>query len=212
MRVKGKLTKWDDEKGFGFIKPIQSGKEVFVHINSFQTKSKRPILNQLVTYTLQKDQQGRLCAQHATHAGERLNKISNNYTKSKPASNHQTTTAKSLYFAYLFIMIIGWLVISGRVSFHFLTGYLLLSLLTIVFYGWDKRAAEKGNWRTSELTLQLLALLGGWPGAIWAQQKLRHKSKKLSFRLELWLMIFINISVFAWYFIPQVSDFIKSLL
>jgi len=32
MRYKGKLTNWQDEKGFGFITPAIGEKQVFVHI------------------------------------------------------------------------------------------------------------------------------------------------------------------------------------
>ncbi|WOH38040.1 cold shock and DUF1294 domain-containing protein [Thalassotalea fonticola] len=211
MRVKGTLTKWDDDKGFGFIKPLTPGKDVFVHINSFQTKSKRPILNQLVTYTLIKDQQGRLCAQQATHAGERLNKLTEKYSKPRRKSKNETSMGISLYVVCLFLTTLAWLVLSGKVSFHFFAGYVLLSLVTVMFYGWDKRSAQTGRWRIPESTLHLLALIGGWPGAVWAQQRFRHKSKKLSFRIQLWLMIFTNISAFSWFFIPQTSDFIKSM-
>jgi uncharacterized membrane protein YsdA (DUF1294 family) len=63
------------------------------------------------------------------------------------------------------------------------TGLMLaLSLLTFVVYWRDKRAAQKGCWRTAEKTLHLLSLLGGWPGACLAQRVFRHKSHKVSFR------------------------------
>ena len=52
----------------------------------------------------------------------------------------------------------------------------------------DKRAAEKGWWRTPESTLLLLALLGGTSGAIAGQQVLRHKTRKQPFRTLLWLI------------------------
>jgi len=81
MRSKGKITSWNDEKGFGFITPSSGGNRIFVHIKAF-----------------------------------------------------------------------------------------------------SKSAARKGAWRTQESTLHLLSLVGGWPGALVAQQKLRHKSKKQSFR------------------------------
>ena len=52
----------------------------------------------------------------------------------------------------------------------------------------DKRAAERGLWRTRESTLLMLALLGGTSGAIVGQQVLRHKTRKEPFRTRLWLI------------------------
>ncbi|MGL6122255.1 MAG: DUF1294 domain-containing protein, partial [Shewanella sp.] len=54
--------------------------------------------------------------------------------------------------------------------------YLTLSLLTFIAYAIDKSAAKRNKWRTKESTLHLLALMGGWPGALFAQNLLRHKS------------------------------------
>ncbi|WP_444677964.1 cold shock domain-containing protein [Halomonas sp. E19] len=35
MRHEGKLTEWNDAKGFGFITPTAGGPRVFVHISAF---------------------------------------------------------------------------------------------------------------------------------------------------------------------------------
>jgi uncharacterized membrane protein YsdA (DUF1294 family) len=80
--------------------------------------------------------------------------------------------------------------------------YLVLSILTFVLYAADKRAAQTHRWRTPENTLLLIGLVGGWPGAAVAQQVLRHKTKKLSFRRLFWLTVILNVIVFvllAWY-------------
>ncbi len=61
--------------------------------------------------------------------------------------------------------------------------YLVMSLVTLVMFWRDKRAAQKGNWRTPEKTLLLLAMLGGWPGALLAMKHFRHKTKTLKFTL-----------------------------
>jgi uncharacterized membrane protein YsdA (DUF1294 family) len=63
----------------------------------------------------------------------------------------------------------------------------LLSLLSYAVYASDKRAAQQGRRRVPERTLHLLALLGGWPGALLAQRLLRHKTAKPSFLIVFWL-------------------------
>lgn len=75
-------------------------------------------------------------------------------------------------------------------------GYLVLSTVCFVAYAADKSAARSGAWRIRENTLLLLGLLGGWPGAVLAQQWLRHKSAKPSFRNAFWLTVVVNIALF----------------
>jgi len=71
--------------------------------------------------------------------------------------------------------------------------YWVMSLVTFVVYAMDKSAARNRQARTAENTLHGLALLGGWPGAILAQEKLRHKSSKKKFRLVFWVTVLSNL-------------------
>ncbi len=70
--------------------------------------------------------------------------------------------------------------------------YSTMSLLTFLIYAWDKSAARKGNSRIAEVTLHWLSLLCGWPGAIIAQQLLRHKTVKADFRGLFWITVVMN--------------------
>lgn len=72
--------------------------------------------------------------------------------------------------------------------------YLGFSVCTFLLYGWDKAAAQSGQWRIRESTLHFLSLLGGWPGALLAQKVFRHKSRKRSFKAVLWLTVTVNCS------------------
>ncbi|MFN3375703.1 MAG: DUF1294 domain-containing protein [Burkholderiaceae bacterium] len=47
-------------------------------------------------------------------------------------------------------------------------------------------AAVSGGWRTSDKTLHLWALACGWPGVLWAQQWLGHKTAKPTFIAVFW--------------------------
>ncbi len=75
--------------------------------------------------------------------------------------------------------------------------YIIASIVTYFVYAKDKQAAKNKEWRTSEGRLHLCSLLFGWPGAIVAQQKLRHKSKKLSFRIVFVVTMLINVGLVA---------------
>jgi cold shock CspA family protein len=52
MRIDGTLTKWNDDRGFGFITPTQGGPEVFAHISTFPRGSQRPRLGERVTFEI----------------------------------------------------------------------------------------------------------------------------------------------------------------
>lgn len=75
--------------------------------------------------------------------------------------------------------------------------YGVLSLVTFAAYGLDKRAARRSAPRTSEQNLLTLGALGGWPGALVAQQTFRHKTRKRSFRRAFWTTVVVNILVLA---------------
>lgn len=81
--------------------------------------------------------------------------------------------------------------------------YLAISIITFIIYALDKSASRKGRWRTRESTLHLLSLLGGWPGAIIAQKKLRHKTRKQPFQVIFWITLFLNFGLFIWQLSPD---------
>jgi uncharacterized membrane protein YsdA (DUF1294 family) len=73
------------------------------------------------------------------------------------------------------------------------------SLVTLAAYGIDKSAARRGAGRISEQTLLILGLVGGWPGALVAQQLFRHKTRKRSFRRVFWTTVGVNSLALAAY-------------
>ncbi|KPA95413.1 MULTISPECIES: DUF1294 domain-containing protein [Pseudomonas] len=66
------------------------------------------------------------------------------------------------------------------------------SLLAFVLYWNDKRKARNDAWRIPEKVLHGVELLGGWPGALIAQQAFRHKTRKLSFQVVFWLIVLLH--------------------
>ena len=201
MRTKGNITSWNDEKGFGFITPIAGGKRVFVHIKAFSNSNRRPDINQVVTYALSNDKQGRPRAANATLAGDRL-----------PEKKKRTNNSLSTIGVAFFLVIVTISVLTAKVPPLILALYIVGSLFTFIIYAADKSAAKNGAWRTQESTLHLLSLAGGWPGALVAQQRLRHKSKKQSFRSVFWVTVFINCGAFIWLLTPTGAATLQSLI
>lgn len=71
-------------------------------------------------------------------------------------------------------------------------GYVGVSLLTFVLYRHDKTRAGNGGWRIPENWLHAVELLGGWPGALLAQQLYRHKTRKLPFQVVFWVIVLVH--------------------
>jgi len=201
MRNKGKIKSWNDKKGFGFIMPSAGGKQVFVHIKAFSNRKRYPVINQIVTYALSTDRQGRPCAVEATLAGDRL-----------PEKTTRVYGSLPVIGAAFFLVVVGISVLTAKMPPLILTIYLVASLLTFIMYAVDKSAAKEGSWRTQESTLHLLSLAGGWPGALVAQQTLRHKSKKRSFRSVFWVMVFLNCGVYIWLSTPTGASTLQTLI
>jgi uncharacterized membrane protein YsdA (DUF1294 family)/cold shock CspA family protein len=189
MKFKGKLVQWDDGKGYGFIKPIGQETKVFVHIKSFTHSQRRPQINETLAFTLAKDKQGRESASEVSIFGDKTLKVS-----SKSPNGGKLRI-------FLILCLVAFLAVAvhqQRLPILFPLIYLLMSVITLIAYAMDKSAARQGKWRTKESTLQLMSLCGGWPGALIAQNWLRHKSQKISFRITLWCAIAFNITGVIW--------------
>jgi uncharacterized membrane protein YsdA (DUF1294 family) len=76
--------------------------------------------------------------------------------------------------------------------------YVVLSAVTFLVYRADKSAARRGGKRVPEATLHILSLLGGWPGALVAQQVFRHKTRKQPFRTVFWVTVAVNCVGLVW--------------
>jgi uncharacterized membrane protein YsdA (DUF1294 family) len=84
---------------------------------------------------------------------------------------------------------------AGLLPWWYSTLSVAASLASLLLYAADKRAARAGTRRIAERTLHLTALLGGWPGALAAQQLFRHKYRKTPFMLRFVLSAVLHSSV-----------------
>ncbi len=74
-----------------------------------------------------------------------------------------------------------------------------INVVTFAAYYYDKAAAGRGALRVPEATLHLLALLGGSPAALAAQQFLRHKSAKRPFLIRYWTIVGVQLLVIGYF-------------
>ena len=99
----------------------------------------------------------------------------------------------------VFVAVLVGLVALDQAPATLLLAYAVLSLAAFVMYRADKKAAEKGAWRTPEANLHVVALLGGWPGALVARRVFRHKTRKQPFRTIFWITVVANCTALAWF-------------
>ncbi|WP_070887853.1 DUF1294 domain-containing protein [Pseudomonas sp. D1-3] len=206
----GRIKRWDDDKGFGFIQPIAGEGDLFAHISAMRG-DRRPAVGDQVLFVAGRDERGRPRAEHVRLAGELAidqPQIGVKPGTGKPSAKAARPTArragrprgalrnplaKWLIFAALCLLpVVGalrWLAI-GTVWPALL--YPVASVLCLFLYWHDKNSAQQRRQRMPENTLHLIELAGGWPGALVAQQAFRHKTRKASYQLVFWAIVVLH--------------------
>lgn len=188
MRFEGSLTSWNEKRGFGFIQADHGGQEIFVHIKALPGK---PQLGLRLTFDIamanNKKRATNVQLIRAVRPARQLR-------RDAPAQWGTASYFSLLAFAMIYLAV----AVTWRVPHWAALLYAAVSIVSFGAYGLDKAAAQAGRWRTPESTLLLLGLAGGWPGALLAQQWLRHKSNKASFLRQFWFTVTLNIAAFCY--------------
>ena len=186
VRFAGRITNWNDGKGFGFVMPNGGGDNAFVHVNQFQRTDRRPLSGDLISYVLYRDDRGRLQARQIRFSGQTL-----------PQRKSPSRVPRAILGIVVLCGAIG-TAYGGIVPAALAWACIVLSTLSYFMYLFDKQAAGKGAQRIPEASLHLVDLLGGWPGALVAQQQFRHKTIKQPFQTVFWATVAGNIVAVAW--------------
>ncbi|MGD8172711.1 DUF1294 domain-containing protein [Vibrio sp. TRT 21S02] len=180
---KGKITEWNDERGFGFITASDSNLKAFVHASAFKNTHCRPQRNDKVRFDIEQDEEGRVNAVNASMVG-------------------LAGMPSKLIFAAIFLLCVTATVLLDKNNMWLAGAYWLMSIVTYILFALDKKAAKKGEWRTTEKRLLVSSFLCGWPGALFAQHITRHKTQKQPFKALLWIGIILNVTIYALLFTP----------
>lgn len=186
MRFKGTLKSWNDERGFGFLEPSQGGEDIFVHVKAFRLRAGRPEIGQILSFEVEVGPQGKKRAKNVEPF--RSPHLRREHRESAAHRGARTLVAIPLFLILYVVVSVLWgppVVIAAI--------FVSASFITYFVYAVDKSAAQRNDRRTPESTLHFLALAGGWPGALLAQQYLRHKSRKAEFRTVFWSTVILNI-------------------
>lgn len=195
----GKVKKWQNDKGFGFIES-EAGDQLFFHVSEFKA-AHRPNIGEQVVFTIGQDNQGRLQAQQVQTLSlvqqqmlQKNKQIRKRNSQKSQQADFEEGQNQRLFLGIGFYGVLILLAFTGKLSWLVIGWYALLGLITYSVYAKDKAAAQTGGWRTPEITLHILSALGGWVGAMVAQTYLRHKSQKSEFRMSYYLTVLLNLA------------------
>jgi len=186
MRFDGTLSSWNDERGFGYIESTQGGEPIFVHASAWPQCAGRPRLNQTLSFEV-----------GLGPKGKRAKNVQ--LIRARPAGKPAGETGRAqwggatLFAIPAFLLVYVVIAILWKTPLWVAGLYLAGSTATFIAYAADKSAAIRQSRRTPESTLHTLSLIGGWPGALLAQQLLRHKSTKQAFRQAFWGTVLLNV-------------------
>lgn len=222
----GKLIRWELEKGFGFIRPADGGRDVFVHIRAV-AGGQVPALGSRMVFSAEDDPRGRgqralqaivaaadgrvplTLAPLAMRTGSADRNRPPQPAATRPRRRNLSLRAPPLDSGMLIITAATLFCLWGAasalpVSPIPLLAYPVFSLAAFLLYARDKSNAIRGTRRVAERSLHLVELAGGWPGAWLAQQTMRHKTVKERYQVIYWLLVSIHLCFWAlWVFAPD---------
>lgn len=113
MNMRGNISQWKDDKGFGFILPEGGGEKLFFHISSIKNKSRRPRVGDAVLYDSERDTQGRLRAK-----GVVLDGVAAKPGGHKSSTRIQTEPVTKDIVDYLAILVAVMSIVAGVFIFY----------------------------------------------------------------------------------------------
>lgn len=165
QRIRGRLVKWNDARGFGFIEVPDLTRQVYLHIKAMRQDTPRPESGNELEFTLGVGRNGGPAAQDAVLAD---------------LPGHREVSLRVIGAGAL-IVVLQTAVVSGRLPFIIEVVYALMGLLSFSLYRSDKLAAAARRWRTREVCLVISDLAFGIIGGLLAQHLYSHKTGKPDF-------------------------------
>lgn len=185
----GRVSQWDAAKGLGFVQPESGGERLLLRRADLagRLRFREPVVGEAVRYSAVGEGRQRRATRVASLATPPAHRPR---TAARPGSGSQR-----LLVIPVFAVLLGALHLAAPLPRPVPLLYGALSTALFIVYGLDKWAAQRGSARVAETSLHLIALLGGWPGALLGQQLFRHKTAKPLFLRLTWAMVALNLSL-----------------
>ncbi|MCF4010506.1 DUF1294 domain-containing protein [Rheinheimera sp. UJ63] len=200
MQLTGKVVFWQDKKGFGFLFCEQTNQKLFFHIRDFAQPKHRPAEGDLLRFDLGTDKKGRpIAVSLSIDSSATIAPPKERLVIPKNTVDLEYAKDLALYFRAAFLMLVIISLLFGTLPYILPILYIEVSIFTYWLYQADKNAAiARQSQRLPEESLQMFSLIGGWPGALFAQKKLAHKRSKPLFQREFWLIVLANCILLLW--------------
>jgi uncharacterized membrane protein YsdA (DUF1294 family)/cold shock CspA family protein len=207
VKKQGVVVRWQDDRGFGFIRSPGSA-DVFFHVRDYRGGDIAPREGLAVTFeeihvggkgprAMAVQVAGAAAATRPPRAGptQRTGATRRRAPARQDAPWSGTVVALHLMLAYGAAL--AWAVLARDLPWWVVPASVVLNIATFWLYWGDKHSATTGQWRTAEKTLHLWSLAGGWGGAWFAQQVHRHKTRKGAFQEAYWGTVVLHCGALA---------------
>lgn len=141
--MRGKITQWKDDKGFGFIVSEDGGEKLFFHISAVKTQGRRPQVGDIVLYESMRDSQGRPKAKAVVIEGV----VSEQKTYSKKRIHTEPPKKDALDYLSIVLVILS---LAGAAYSFFQTGniekaipFAVILIVAVVLLNRQKNPKEK---------------------------------------------------------------------
>ncbi|MFW1678584.1 cold shock domain-containing protein [Pontibacter sp. JAM-7] len=111
--MKGKITQWKDDKGFGFIQPDDGSEKLFFHVSSVKTNARRPQIGDSVIYEPMRDSQQRLKAKGVVIEG-----VSKGFHSSSKKRTVRTEPPRKNAVDYILVLVVLVSLAAGGFEFY----------------------------------------------------------------------------------------------
>ena len=149
--LKGKLVRWNDEKGFGFVRVEHENRDVFIHISALKNMGRRPVVGDVIYFDILVGIDGKDRAVNASIDGVKSVLYSTESLALTPkeknikAANHRGTHRKPFLNRYQQ---------KNKVKTVY---WLIMAMFVVIVFGYDRLSDKLQliNYRPATLTNQL---------------------------------------------------------
>lgn len=186
--VQGRVQQWDAAKGLGFVQADAGGPRLLLRRAdlSGRLRTRPPEPGEPVRFVAQGQGSERRAVRVSTL-------LAPPGAAPSPAARPPGPDSARLLVVPAFALVLAAIHLAWPLPRAVTLAYGALSMALFIVYGLDKWAARRGSARVRESALHLLALLGGWPGALLGQHIFRHKTAQPRFLRITWVMVVLNL-------------------